>query len=102
MGTIRCSNLCTEIIQYTSRKECAVCNLASVALPKFVKNFKFEYAKLANVIRVIVGNMNKVIDVNYYPIEEAKVSNVKHRPIGIGVQGLADVFMVSFLFVATI
>lgn len=94
LGTIRCSNLCTEIIEYTSKDEVAVCNLASIALPKFVKEDKtFDHDKLFEVTYHIVGNLNKIIDKNYYPIKQAETSNLRHRPIGIGVQGLADVFL---------
>lgn len=92
LGTIKSSNLCTEIIEYTSPTEVAVCNLASVALPKFVINGQFDYQKLFEVTQAITKNLNKVIDVNFYPVKEAEFSNKKHRPIGIGVQGLADVF----------
>ena len=108
VGTIRCSNLCTEIIEYSSPEETAVCNLASLALPQFVRdkttdsklvgshgaaNRFFDFEKLEEVTRVVAGNLNKIIDVNYYPVETARVSNLRHRPIGIGVQGLADVFI---------
>ncbi len=93
LGTIRSSNLCTEIIEYTSKDEVAVCNLASIALPKFVINGKFDFARLAEITRVATRNLNKVIDINYYPIPEAKNSNMRHRPIGLGVQGLADTFI---------
>jgi ribonucleoside-diphosphate reductase alpha subunit len=94
LGTIKCSNLCTEIMEYTSPDEVAVCNLASISLPKFVKKDKtFDYEKLIFVTKVITRNLNKIIDLNYYPVEEAKTSNFRHRPIGIGVQGLADCFM---------
>jgi len=93
LGTIKSSNLCTEIIEYSSSKETAVCNLASIALSKFVKQDKtFDYDKLVDVTRVVTRNLNKVIDVNFYPTEKTLTSNMKHRPIGIGVQGLADVF----------
>ena len=92
LGTIRSSNLCAEIIEYTSPTEVAVCNLASIALSRFVENEKFNYQKLHKVTKVAIANLNKVIDVNYYPIKEAKESNLKHRPVGLGVQGLADVF----------
>lgn len=94
LGTIRCSNLCTEIIEYTSKDEIAVCNLASIGLPKFVdkKTRTFNFEKLEEVTKVIVRNLNKIIDLNYYPVEECRRSNKRHRPIGIGVQGLADVF----------
>jgi len=92
MGTITCSNLCTEIIEYTSPEETAVCNLASVALPKFVINETFEHKKLFQIIYVMTKNLNKVIDNNFYPVPEARFSNMKNRPIGLGVQGLADCF----------
>jgi len=95
LGTIKSSNLCTEIMEYTSAEEVAVCNLASIALPKFVdpKTQTFDYEKLVEITKVVTRNLNRVIDVNYYPVKEAKTSNMRHRPIGIGVQGLADVFM---------
>jgi ribonucleoside-diphosphate reductase alpha subunit len=93
LGTIKSSNLCTEIMEYTSADEVAVCNLASIALPKFVENGEFNHEQLYNITRVVTRNLNKVIDVNYYPIPEARNSNMRHRPIGIGVQGLADAFI---------
>lgn len=94
LGTIKSSNLCTEIIEYTSPDEVAVCNLASIALPKFVTDEgKFDHQKLYEITKVVTRNLNKVIDVNYYPVIEAKNSNMRHRPIGIGVQGLADAFI---------
>ena len=94
LGTIRSSNLCTEIMEYTSPDEVAVCNLASIALNKFVKaDGTYDHQKLYEVTKVVTRNLNKVIDVNYYPVPEAKYSNMRHRPIGIGVQGLADAFM---------
>tara|TARA_A100001037_G_scaffold250323_1_gene233314 strand:+ start:282 stop:2708 length:2427 start_codon:yes stop_codon:yes gene_type:complete len=116
LGTIKSSNLCTEIVEYTSPEETAVCNLASIALPRFVieKNESsptgkteskkllgslrasdryFDHAKLAEITRKVTRNLNRIIDVNYYPVETAKRSNLKHRPIGLGVQGLADVFI---------
>ena len=93
LGTIRSSNLCTEIIEYTSKDEVAVCNLASIALPKFVENGKFDFDKLVEITKVATRNLNKVIDINYYPIPEARTSNMRHRPIGLGVQGLADAFI---------
>ena len=94
IGTIRGSNLCTEIYQHTSSDEVAVCNLASVSLPAFVwPNGHFDLTALHNVVRVMTRNLNRVIDRNYYPVPEAKTSNMRHRPIAIGVQGLADVFM---------
>jgi ribonucleoside-diphosphate reductase alpha subunit len=94
LGTIKSSNLCTEIIEYTSADEVAVCNLASIALPKFITNEgKFDHQKLYEITKVTTRNLNKVIDVNYYPVAEARNSNLRHRPIGIGVQGLADAFI---------
>jgi len=92
LGTIKCSNLCTEIIEYTSRDEVAICNLGSISLPKFVnKNEKtFDFEKLYEITYFLAQNLNKVIDENFYPVIEGKSSNFKHRPIGIGVQGLAD------------
>ena len=94
LGTIKSSNLCTEIIEYTSPDEIAVCNLASIALNMFVKeDSTYDFQKLHDITKVITKNLNKVIDVNYYPVEEAKNSNMRHRPIGIGVQGLADAFI---------
>ncbi|GAB1608351.1 ribonucleoside-diphosphate reductase large subunit-like [Argonauta hians] len=94
LGTIKCSNLCTEIVEYTSPDEVAVCNLASIALNMYVKPDRtFDFEKLKAVTKVIVTNLNKIIEVNCYPVEEAKRSNMRHRPIGIGVQGLADAFI---------
>ena len=94
LGTIKSSNLCTEIIEYSDEKESAVCNLASIALSKFVKEDKtFDYDKLHELSKIVTYNLNKVIDVNYYPTEKTERSNMRHRPIGIGVQGLADTFM---------
>ena len=93
LGTIKSSNLCTEIIEYTSPDEVAVCNLASIALPKFIENGKFDHQKLYEITKVATRNLNKVIDINYYPVPEARNSNMKHRPIGLGVQGLADAFI---------
>lgn len=113
LGTIKSSNLCTEIIEYTSPTETAVCNLASIALPRYVRekgvpveshpsklvgsrgsrNRYFDFDKLAEVTAIVTANLNKIIDVNYYPVESAKTSNLRHRPIGIGVQGLADTFI---------
>ena len=92
LGTIKSSNLCTEIIEHTSPDETAVCNLASVALPKFVKGGEFDYAELHKTIKVMTKNLNNVIDRNFYPVKSAERSNMRHRPIGLGVQGLADVF----------
>jgi ribonucleoside-diphosphate reductase alpha chain len=93
LGTIKSSNLCTEIIEYTSPDEIAVCNLASLALPRYVINGKFDHDKLYEVTYEATKNLNKIIDYNYYPVEEARNSNMRHRPIGLGVQGLADVFI---------
>lgn len=94
LGTIKSSNLCTEIIEYTAPDEVAVCNLASLALPKFVtEDGKFDHQKLYEITKVATRNLNKVIDINYYPVEEARNSNMRHRPIGLGVQGLADTFI---------
>ena len=93
IGTIKSSNLCTEIIEYSDKDETAVCNLASLSLPSFVMDDKtFDYDGLVKVTRAVTRNLNKVIDVNFYPTEKTKRSNMRHRPIGIGVQGLADVF----------
>jgi ribonucleoside-diphosphate reductase alpha chain len=97
LGTIRSSNLCTEIIEYTSKDEVAVCNLASIALPKFVSGGQFDFERLFEITRVATRNLNKVIDINYYPIPEARNSNMRHRPIGLGVQGLADAFILMGL-----
>ncbi|MGE0567209.1 MAG: ribonucleoside-diphosphate reductase subunit alpha [Bacteroidia bacterium] len=94
LGTIKSSNLCTEIIEYTSPDEVAVCNLASIALPRFVDdNGEFDHDKLFEITYVATINLNKIIDRNYYPIPEARNSNMRHRPIGLGVQGLADTFI---------
>ena len=94
LGTIRSSNLCTEILEYTSKDEVAVCNLASIALPKFIgEDGRFDHQKLYEITKVVTRNLNKVIDVNYYPVPEARTSNMRHRPIGIGIQGLADAFI---------
>ena len=93
LGTIKSSNLCTEIIEYTSPDEIAVCNLASLALPRFVINGQFDHDKLYEVTYQATKNLNKIIDYNYYPVDEARNSNIRHRPIGLGVQGLADVFI---------
>ena len=97
LGTIKCSNLCTEIIEYTSKDEVAVCNLASVALNRYVEvngdSRTYNFQKLAEVTRVITRNLNRIIDINYYPLPEARNSNMRNRPIGIGVQGLADAFI---------
>ncbi|MBO9640889.1 MAG: ribonucleoside-diphosphate reductase subunit alpha, partial [Siphonobacter aquaeclarae] len=98
LGTIKSSNLCTEIIEYTAADEVAVCNLASLALPKFVEKgedgfLRFNHQKLYEITKVATRNLNKIIDINYYPIPEAERSNKRHRPIGLGVQGLADTFV---------
>ena len=93
LGTIKSSYLCTEIVEYTAPDEIAVCNLASIALPRFVINGKFDHQKLFDITYVVTKNLNKVIDINYYPVVEARNSNMRHRPIGIGVQGLADAFI---------
>ena len=92
LGTIKSSNLCTEIVEYSDKDETAVCNLASLCLPAFV-NKTFDCMKLAEVVRVVTRNLNRVIDNNFYPTESCRLSNMRHRPIAIGVQGLADVFM---------
>jgi ribonucleoside-diphosphate reductase alpha subunit len=99
LGTIKSSNLCTEIIEYTNKEETSVCNLASIALPKYVnKETKtFDYDKLHAVTKLVTKNLNRVIDRNFYPVETARRSNMKHRPIGLGVQGLADVFILCGL-----
>ena len=93
LGTIRSSNLCTEIMEYTSKDEIAVCNLASLSLPMFVENKKFNHELLFTVTKRVTRNLNKVIDRNYYPVKEGENSNKRHRPIGLGVQGLADAFI---------
>ncbi|HSB94100.1 MAG TPA: ribonucleoside-diphosphate reductase subunit alpha, partial [Flavitalea sp.] len=93
LGTIKSSNLCTEILEYTSPDEVAVCNLASLALPRFVNDNQFDHNKLFEVAYQVTKNLNAVIDNNYYPVEEARNSNLRHRPVGLGVQGLADVFI---------
>ena len=97
LGTIRSSNLCTEILEYTSPDEVAVCNLASIALPKFVKNGEFDHKELYKITKRVIKNLNKVIDRNYYPVKEAENSNMRHRPVGLGVQGLADAFILMRL-----
>ncbi|QRW06794.1 ribonucleoside-diphosphate reductase subunit M1 [Ceratobasidium sp. AG-Ba] len=100
LGTIKSSNLCTEIIEYSAPDEVAVCNLASIALPTFIVNDasaphgkRYDFQKLHDVVKVVTNNLNTIIDVNYYPVPEARNSNMRHRPIGLGVQGLADAFM---------
>ena len=98
LGTIKSSNLCTEIIEYTAPDEIAVCNLASLALPKYVKEDKsFDHDKLFEVTYQATVNLNRIIDENFYPVEDAKKSNLRHRPIGLGVQGLADTFILMGL-----
>lgn len=93
LGTIRSSNLCTEILEYTSKDEIAVCNLASIALPMFIKDNAFDHKELYRITKRVTKNLNKVIDRNYYPVVEARNSNMRHRPIGLGIQGLADTFI---------
>lgn len=98
LGTIKSSNLCTEILEHSSPEETAVCNLASICLPSFTKNEEsktiFDFEKLHEVTKVIVKNLNKIIDINFYPVEKAKNSNLRHRPIGLGIQGLADLYAI--------
>ena len=99
LGTIKSSNLCTEILEYTSPDEVAVCNLASICLPSYITynsdgTKEYDYAKLKKIVKIITNNLNKIIDKNFYPIEKSKLSNIKHRPIGIGIQGLADVYFI--------
>jgi len=93
LGTIKSSNLCTEIIEYTAPDEVAVCNLASLALPRYVENGQFDHQKLFDITYQVTINLNRIIDHNYYPVEEARNSNLRHRPVGLGVQGLADTFI---------
>ena len=93
LGTIKSSNLCTEIVEYTAPDEIAVCNLASIALNRFVIQGKFDFERLHAITKVVTRNLNKIIDINYYPLPEAEKSNRRHRPIGLGVQGLADAFL---------
>lgn len=93
LGTLKGSNLCSEILEYTSKDEIAVCNLASLALPEYIRNGEFDFEELHRVTKVVTRNLNKVIDRNYYPVKEARNSNTRHRPIGIGIQGLADVYI---------
>ena len=99
LGVIKSSNLCTEILEYTNKDETSVCNLASIALPKYVnrETKTFDYEKLHEVTKIVTKNLNRVIDRNFYPVETARRSNMKHRPIGLGVQGLADVFILCGL-----
>ncbi|KAJ6486511.1 ribonucleotide reductase alpha subunit [Mycena vitilis] len=93
LGTIKSSNLCTEIIEYSAPDETAVCNLASIALPSFISNGKYDFQHLHDITKVVARNLNRIIDINYYPIPETRRSNMRHHPIGVGVQGLADVFL---------
>lgn len=97
LGTIKSSNLCSEIIEFSNAQETAVCNLASIALPAFVKDGAFDFKELRRVTKVVVKNLNRVIDINYYPTPETRTSNMRHRPIGLGIQGLADVFAMLHL-----
>lgn len=97
LGTIKCSNLCTEIMEYTSPDEVAVCNLASIALPRFVTDGQFDFGKLYEITYQVTKNLNCIIDNNFYPVEEARNSNLRHRPVGLGVQGLADAFILMRL-----
>jgi ribonucleoside-diphosphate reductase alpha subunit len=93
LGTIKCSNLCAEIIQYSSPEETSVCNLASIAVNRFIKNKKFDFNLLKDVTKIVVQNLNKIININCYPLESTKRSNLKHMPVGVGIQGLADAFV---------
>ncbi|KAF9206224.1 Ribonucleoside-diphosphate reductase large subunit [Haplosporangium sp. Z 27] len=93
LGTIKCSNLCTEIVEYSSPEEVAVCNLASIALPTFINNQVYDFKMLHKITKVVTRNLNTIIDENYYPVPEAALSNKRHRPVGVGVQGLADAFI---------
>jgi ribonucleoside-diphosphate reductase alpha subunit len=97
LGTIKSSNLCSEIIEFSNAQETAVCNLASIALPAFIKDGAFDFKELRLVTKVVVKNLNRVIDINYYPTPETRTSNMRHRPIGLGIQGLADVFAMLHL-----
>ena len=94
IGVIKSSNLCTEIMEVSTPDETAVCNLASLALPSFIRNGVYDFQKLHDVAKVVAFNLNRVIDANYYPVPEARRSNMRNRPIGLGVQGLADAFMI--------
>lgn len=93
IGTIRCSNLCAEIIQYSDKNESAVCNLSSISLPAFVSNGTFDFSSFSSTVRFVIKMLNNVIDINYYPIQSAEESNKKHRPVGLGLQGMADLFL---------
>lgn len=92
LGTICSSNLCIEIIEYSDEKETAVCNLASICLPRFIENGEYNFGKLQEITRICIRNLNNIIDINYYPTEKAQISNFRHRPVGLGVQGLSDVY----------
>ena len=92
LGTIKSSNLCAEIIEYSSKDQIAVCNLASICLPSFVENNSFNFNKLYQVVKIALANLNNVIDNNFYPVKETSNSNYQHRPVAIGIQGLADTF----------
>ena len=92
LGTIRSSNLCAEVIEYSDSNETAVCNLVSICLPQFIKDGEFDFEELVKVARVSVNNLNKVIDLNFYPTEKTKISNMKHKPVGLGIQGVSDIF----------
>ena len=94
LGVIKSSNLCTEIVEYSSPDEYAVCNLASIGLPRFVSNGEFDFQMLHKVTKTVTRNLDKIIDLNFYPLPETKKSNMRHRPAGIGVQGLLDVFAI--------
>ncbi len=94
IGIIRSSNLCSEIVEYTDRNSVAVCNLASIALPRFYKNGKFDFDLLREVVRTTIINLNKIIDINFYPVKEAETNNLAYRPVGLGIQGLADLFAI--------
>nr|CAI72629.1 ribonucleotide reductase, large subunit [Euproctis pseudoconspersa nucleopolyhedrovirus] len=93
LGTIKCSNLCSEIIEYSDADQVAVCNLASICVNRCVENGAFNFQTLKRITKTVVKNLNKIIDVNFYPLEEARLSNLKHRPVGVGIQGLADAFV---------
>lgn len=104
LGTIRSSNLCTEIVEYSSPDEVAVCNLASLALPTFVdvQRGEYDFSRLHDVTKVVVRNLNKIIDVNFYPVEEARRSNMNHRPIAVGVQGSCPTAIVWLVFLSNL
>lgn len=94
LGTIRSSNLCTEIVEYSNGEETSVCNLASICLPKFARDGEFDFEFFRKVVKIVTVNLNKIVDANYYPAEEARRSNMRNRPLGLGVQGLADLFAI--------